>query len=79
MSVTPRQLLDSLERVGGAAARALVTCTPDARITRAVTSWPGAFDVSRARALGFQQDRDVDAIVRQYAEWVAAGRAGMIR
>jgi hypothetical protein len=47
--------------------RALVACTPDPRITKAVLSWPGAFDVSRALALGFQQDRDVDEIVRQYA------------
>jgi nucleoside-diphosphate-sugar epimerase len=72
ITATPREMLESLERVGGAAARALVSCTPDARITSAVMSWPGAFDVSRARELGFEQDRDVDAIVRQYAEWVAA-------
>jgi len=74
ITATPREMLDSLERVGGVAARALVSCAPDARITSAVMSWPGAFDVSRALGLGFQQDRDVEAIVRQYAEFVAERR-----
>jgi nucleoside-diphosphate-sugar epimerase len=66
LCVTPTEMLDSLERLGGAAARARVRCEPDAQITRVVCGWPGAFDVTRALALGFRRDLDVDSIVHQY-------------
>lgn len=66
ITVTPAEMLDSLERLGGAAPRALVKLDDDARIQAIVCSWPGAFDVSRTRALGFVADSDCDAIVRQY-------------
>ncbi len=71
LSVTAAEMLASLERLGGAEARARVRCEPDADIMRIVCTWPGAFDVSRAIGLGFGADRDVDAIVRQFM----AGRA----
>lgn len=66
LSVTPAEMLDSLERVAGPAARALVRCEPDPLMMRIVCSWPGAFDVSRALTLGFIADRDMDSIVRQF-------------
>ncbi len=66
ISVTPAEMLDSLERLAGAAARARVRHEPDARIIRMVSTWPGAFDVSRALQLGFAVDRDVDSVVRQF-------------
>jgi nucleoside-diphosphate-sugar epimerase len=66
LSVTPAEMLASLERVGGAAARARVRCEPDPHIMRIVCTWPGAFDVSRALGLGFDVDRDVDSILRQF-------------
>lgn len=66
LSVTPAEMLASLERLGGAAARARVRCEPDAHIMRIVCSWPGAFDVSRALRLGFGADNDVDSIVGQF-------------
>jgi D-erythronate 2-dehydrogenase len=66
LSVTPEQMLDSLERVAGAAVRARVRCELDRRIMQIVCSWPGAFDVSRALRLGFSVDRDIDSIVRQF-------------
>ena len=66
LSVTPAEMLSSLERLGGAAARAHVRCAPDAEIMRIVLTWPGAFDVSRALGLGFGIDHDVDSIVRQF-------------
>ena len=66
LSVTPQEMLDSLERVAGAAVRARVRCEPDRRITDIVCTWPGAFDASRALRLGFSADRDVDAVVRQF-------------
>ena len=66
LSVTPEEMLDSLERVAGAAARARVRCELDRRIMQIVCTWPGAFDVSRALRLGFSADRDIDSIVRQF-------------
>lgn len=66
LSVTPGQMLDSLERVAGANVRARVRCELDRRIMHIVCTWPGAFDVSRTLRLGFSVDRDIDAIVRQF-------------
>ena len=66
LSVTPQDLLDSLERVAGAAVRARVRCELDRRIMDIVCTWPGAFDVSRALRLGFSADPDIDAVVRQF-------------
>jgi len=66
LSVTPADMLASLERVAGPEVRARVRCEPDPRIAQIVCTWPGAFDVSRALRLGFSVDRDIDSIVRQF-------------
>lgn len=66
MTVTVAAMLDSLARLGGAAARARVRAEPDARIAAIVGSWPAAFDVSRALALGFVRDAGFDAAVAQH-------------
>src|SRR6266567_891057 len=66
LCVTPAQMLASLERAGGAAARAHVRCEVDPRVTRVVSTWPGALDDRRARSLGFSGDRNFDDVVRQY-------------
>ena len=68
LTVTPAQMLASLERVGGAAALARVRCELDPRIARVFATWPGALDDRRARDLGFTADRDFDEVVRQYAD-----------
>ena len=65
LSVTPEQMLASLEHVAGSEARARVRCEIDPYVARIVATWPGAIDDSRARRLGFTSDRDVDDIVRQ--------------
>ena len=66
LTVTPAQMLASLERAGGAAARARVRCEIDPRVSRVVFTWPGTLDDSRARRLGFRADRNFDDVVRQY-------------
>ncbi len=66
ITVTPADLLASLERAAGAAAVSRVRLEPDERISRVVATWPGAFDVTRALDLGFERDRDADAIVTEY-------------
>jgi D-erythronate 2-dehydrogenase len=66
LSVTPGQMLDSLERLAGPEARALVRIEPDERIAPVVCTWPGALDASRALALGFSADGNVDTLVQEY-------------
>ena len=66
LTVTPAEMLDSLERAGGPAARSLVRCEPDQRMMRVVCTWPGGFDIRRPLRLGFRVDRDFDGIVRQF-------------
>lgn len=66
LCVTPAEMLDSLERLGGVAARSRVRVEIDAHIAKIVSTWPGAFDVSRPLALGFHPEGDIDSIVGQY-------------
>lgn len=66
LSVTPEQMLASLEHVAGSDARARVRCEIDPHVARIVATWPGAINDRRARRLGFTADRDIDDIVRQY-------------
>jgi D-erythronate 2-dehydrogenase len=66
LCVTPAQMLESLERVGGAAARERVRTQRDPRVASVVSTWPGALDDHRARRLGFSGDHDFDEVVRQY-------------
>jgi D-erythronate 2-dehydrogenase len=66
ITVTPRQMLDSLERLGGREARARVRCEQDEHVNRAMCGWPGALDASRALGLGFVADSNVDELVQQF-------------
>ena len=66
--VTAGEMLESLERVGGRAARALVSQEPEKRVADIVCSWPGDFDFRRLLALGFSRDGDFDSVVRQYKD-----------
>ena len=68
LTVTPGEMLASLARLGGAAARARVRCEIDPHVARVFSTWPGALDDRRARQLGFSADRDVDQVVRQYVQ-----------
>lgn len=68
LCVTVAEMLASLERIGGAGPRALVTELPEQRVIDIVCSWPGDFDVSRPLAMGFVRDADFDAAVRQYKD-----------
>jgi hypothetical protein len=33
---------------------------------RVVCTWPGAFDTSRARSLGFAADTDIESVISQF-------------
>lgn len=66
ISVTVREMIDTLARIAGADVAARVRFQPDERIERIVHTWPGGFRTLRALALGFQPDPDFAAIVRQF-------------
>jgi D-erythronate 2-dehydrogenase len=66
LTVTPREMAAALARVAGADAAARIQWTRDPRIERIVATWPGAWDTSRARALGFPQDKDFETVIRDY-------------
>lgn len=72
ITVTVVQMLESLERFGGAEARARVTLEPDERVRRIVGTWPGALDVDRLLGLGFTRDASMDDVVRQYRDELAS-------
>jgi nucleoside-diphosphate-sugar epimerase len=68
ISVTPAEMLASLERLAGAPVRNRVRCELDHQMMRVVLTWPGNFDISRPLSLGFSVDRHIDAIVQQFMD-----------
>jgi hypothetical protein len=62
----------ALERVAGREVAARIRWEPDPRIAKMVATWPGAWDSSRALALGFPGDRSFDDIIRSHIQetWV---------
>ena len=68
LSVSVDQMVAALRTVGGDAAADRITWTPDPAVERIVGSWPGAWDTSRAAALGLKADDSFEAIVRAYVE-----------
>jgi len=67
-TVTVGGMLEALKEVGGSKALSLVEERYDERVASIVSSWPAAFDVSRAKKLGFQQDVDLRDTVKAYME-----------
>ncbi|QGM21771.1 NAD-dependent epimerase/dehydratase family protein [Spiribacter sp. 2438] len=67
-TVTVAEMLEALERVGGAEARNRVRWEPDPRIESIVGSWPARFETARATALGFSADKDIEGIIEAFCE-----------
>jgi D-erythronate 2-dehydrogenase len=67
ISTTIARLLAALEEVRPGAA-ALVRRVPDPAIAAIVASWPGAFETTRARTLGFALHEPVADVVRAFIE-----------
>jgi D-erythronate 2-dehydrogenase len=68
LSVSVGEMVAALEQVAGQEAVQRIRWQPDANIQRIVGSWPAAWDVSRASALGLAGDADFESIVRTYIE-----------
>jgi nucleoside-diphosphate-sugar epimerase len=66
LSITAGEVVAALERVAGPEVARLVRWERDPRVERIVATWPGAWDVTRARALGFPSDENFEAVIRQF-------------
>lgn len=60
--------VDALRRVAGDDVAKRVVFKKDDRINRMVRSFPGRFRTDRALGMGFQADRDIGGIIRDYIE-----------
>ena len=69
ISVTAGEMVASLGRLAGSGVANRVRWQPDPRIDRMVRGWPGAGDNTRARALGFPVDDDIDTIIRRHMDY----------
>ena len=68
LSVTVAGMVAALERVAGREAAQRIRWERDPLVERIVSSWPGAWDTSRARRLGFSGDADFESVVRAHVE-----------
>jgi len=66
LSVTVGEMVAALERLAGPDVARLIRWEPDSRVQRVVASWPGAFETSRAEALGFRGDADIESVIRAH-------------
>lgn len=73
LTVTPRAMVESLDRVTGRPLSQLVDWQADDRVQAIVGSWPARFSRSRAAALGLEPERDFDAIVAAYLTEIKPG------
>lgn len=68
LTLSVGDMVHALERVAGPVATKLIRWEPDASIQRIVKGWPGRVEAARAKALGFNADRNFDEIVRAHIE-----------
>lgn len=66
ITVTVKEMLDSLRRLTDEETLKLVQFKKDEAINRIVSSWPGAIDNSNALRMGFQVDNNFDDFILQY-------------
>jgi nucleoside-diphosphate-sugar epimerase len=66
ISVSVRQMLESLKRITGDSTAEKVHFKPDANIDRIVSSWPGVLDNRRALTFGFHADKHFDEFIHQH-------------
>jgi D-erythronate 2-dehydrogenase len=67
-SVAVGEMAAAIRRAGGEAAYARIRWQPDPQIEAIVAGWPKALSATRAEALGFAADADIDEAVRAFIE-----------
>ena len=70
ITVSVRDMVDSLRRIAGDVVADLVTWQLDPTVDRLVSSWPQAFSAERGRSLGMTADTSFDDMVRAYMAYV---------
>jgi D-erythronate 2-dehydrogenase len=68
LSLTIREMIESLGRVAGPDKVKLIRREPNSVVARIVEGWAQNFDASRALALGFQSETNFDDIIRAHIE-----------
>jgi nucleoside-diphosphate-sugar epimerase len=68
LTVSVSEMIEALRHVAGAAAAQRVRFERDEQIAKIVGGWAARFNAARALAMGFKRDRDIESIVRAYAE-----------
>jgi nucleoside-diphosphate-sugar epimerase len=68
ITVSVEEALDTLRKVAGPRAVALVRFERDPAIERIVLSWPARFETARAVDLGFQADDGIEDIIRAHLQ-----------
>lgn len=68
IAVSVGEMVAALARVAGPKVAERVSFVPDPAIERIVGNWPGAWDTSRALALGLESDRSIDELITAYME-----------
>lgn len=53
LTITPREMVDTLRELAGAKVADLIDWRPDPQVKAIVDTWPARIDTSRARSLGF--------------------------
>ena len=74
LSVSVADMVAALEKVAGRDVAARIRFAPDPAVERIVQSWPGAWDVTRARSLGLEGDADFESVIRSHIEDELGGR-----
>jgi nucleoside-diphosphate-sugar epimerase len=68
LSVTIREMIESLRRVAGTETVNLIRHEPDPVVARIVEGWAQNFDPARAIALGFRSETNFEEIIRAHIE-----------
>lgn len=68
ISVSVGEMIESLRTVAGEEVASRISIEPDSKVEAIVRSWPGAWDGSRARALGLKADADFVSVIKAYIQ-----------
>ncbi|KAA0910520.1 D-erythronate dehydrogenase [Pusillimonas sp. ANT_WB101] len=68
LSVTVREMVDALESVAGTEVTQRIQWIEDDAVKRIVNSWPGDFEATRAKAMGFTADTDFISVIRAHIQ-----------
>jgi nucleoside-diphosphate-sugar epimerase len=68
LTVSIREMINSLEKIAGSEVTKLITHVPDAFLQSIVLTWPSHFETTLAERLGFLSDSSITDIIHQFIE-----------